>query len=103
MENRPMDIPKYFTVVMRTAATTGETLYEARHPELPRCMGQGATVAEAEADLREATALMLEYYRDTGLMIPTPAHWTTPNTSRESPIQPAELWAALFPAVAPVP
>lgn len=63
-------IPDYFTVVVLTETTTGELIYVARHPELPRVLGQGDTPAEAVADLAAATEIVLEHYRDHGVPIP---------------------------------
>ena len=40
-------IPAYATIVVRSTATTGEVIYEAWHPEINGCLGQGATPAEA--------------------------------------------------------
>jgi len=65
-------IPAYATIVVRSTATTGEVLYEAWHPEINGCLGQGATPEEAEADLAEATALVLEHLVARDRSIPKP-------------------------------
>lgn len=63
-------IPQYQTTVILTVTTDGDPIFEARHPELPRVLGQGDTPAEAAADLAEATAIVLEHYRDHNVPIP---------------------------------
>lgn len=65
-------IPAYATIVVRSTATTGEVIYEAWHPEINGCLGQGATPAEAEADLAEATTLVLEHLLARDRSIPKP-------------------------------
>jgi predicted RNase H-like HicB family nuclease len=39
---------------------------------LPGCVATGATVAETEAEIREAIAFHLEGMREDGLVIPVP-------------------------------
>lgn len=63
-------IPPYQTTVVLTETTDGEPVFEARHPELPRVLGQGDTPEEAVADLAEATAVVLEHFRDHNVPIP---------------------------------
>ena len=46
--------------------------YSAYVPDLPGCVATGATVAEAEAEIREAIAFHLEGMRKDGLAIPVP-------------------------------
>jgi predicted RNase H-like HicB family nuclease len=46
--------------------------YSAYVPDLPGCVATGATVAEAEAEIREAIAFHLEGMREDGLAIPVP-------------------------------
>jgi predicted RNase H-like HicB family nuclease len=46
--------------------------YSAYVPDLPGCVATGATVAEAEAEIREAIAFHLEGMRENGLAIPVP-------------------------------
>ena len=41
-------------------------------PDLPGCVATGATVAEAEAEIREAIAFHLDGLREDGLVIPVP-------------------------------
>ena len=41
-------------------------------PDLPGCVATGATVAEAEAEIREAIAFHLDGMREDGLVIPVP-------------------------------
>lgn len=47
--------------------------YSAYVPDLPGCVATGATVAQAEAEIREAIAFHIEGMREDGLPIPTPA------------------------------
>lgn len=65
-------ITGYVTIVERQETTSGAGCYLAYHPELPTCLGQGATPEEAIADLAEATELVLEYLGAQGLPIPDP-------------------------------
>jgi predicted RNase H-like HicB family nuclease len=46
--------------------------YSAYVPDLPGCVATGATVAEAEAEIREAISFHLEGMREDGLAIPVP-------------------------------
>ena len=41
-------------------------------PDLPGCVATGATVAEAETEIREAIAFHLDGMREDGLVIPVP-------------------------------
>ena len=46
--------------------------YSAYVPDLPGCVATGATVAETEAEIREAIAFHLEGMREDGLAVPAP-------------------------------
>lgn len=46
--------------------------YSAYVPDLPGCVATGATVAETEAEIREAIAFHIEGMREDGLAIPVP-------------------------------
>ena len=46
--------------------------YSAYVPDLPGCVATGATVAETEAEIREAIAFHLEGMREDGLSAPEP-------------------------------
>jgi predicted RNase H-like HicB family nuclease len=47
--------------------------YSAYVPDLPGCIATGATLAEAEAAIREAIAFHLDGLREEGLPIPAPS------------------------------
>ena len=47
--------------------------YSAYVPDLPGCVATGATVEEAEAEIREAIAFHLEGLREDGLSAPSPS------------------------------
>ena len=47
--------------------------YSAYVPDLPGCIASGSTVAEAEAQIREAIEFHLEGLREDGLPIPPPS------------------------------
>jgi predicted RNase H-like HicB family nuclease len=47
--------------------------YSAYVPDLPGCVATGATVEEAEAQIREAIEFHLEGLRQDGAAIPQPA------------------------------
>jgi predicted RNase H-like HicB family nuclease len=44
--------------------------YSAYAPDLPGCVATGATVEEAEAEMREAIVFHLEGLREDGLPVP---------------------------------
>ncbi|MRW85546.1 type II toxin-antitoxin system HicB family antitoxin [Pseudoduganella sp. FT26W] len=46
--------------------------YSGYVPDLPGCVATGATLAEAEASLREAIAFHLDGMREDGLPVPPP-------------------------------
>jgi len=56
---------RYAIVIEKAAAN-----YSAYVPDLPGCVATGATVAEVEAELREAIAFHLEGLREDGIAIP---------------------------------
>jgi predicted RNase H-like HicB family nuclease len=47
--------------------------YSAYVPDLPGCVATGATVAEAEAQIREAIEFHIDGLREDGLSIPPPS------------------------------
>jgi predicted RNase H-like HicB family nuclease/predicted RNA binding protein YcfA (HicA-like mRNA interferase family) len=47
--------------------------YSAYVPDLPGCVATGATIAEVEAEIREAMAFHVEGLREDGLPIPAPS------------------------------
>ena len=47
--------------------------YSAYVPDLPGCIATGATVAEVEAEIRDASAFHLERMREDGLAVPAPS------------------------------
>lgn len=49
-----------------------EANYSAYVPDLPGCVATGATVAEVEAEIREAMIFHAEGLREDGLPIPAP-------------------------------
>jgi predicted RNase H-like HicB family nuclease len=46
--------------------------YSAYVPDLPGCVATGATIQEAESQIREAIAFHLDGMREDGLPIPAP-------------------------------
>jgi predicted RNase H-like HicB family nuclease len=58
-----------YAVVIETAGSN----YSAYVPDLPGCIATGATLAEAEAAIREAIAFHLDGPREDGLPIPAPS------------------------------
>lgn len=50
-----------------------ENNFSAYVPDLPGCVATGATVAEVEAQIREAIEFHLEGLREDGMPIPPPA------------------------------
>jgi predicted RNase H-like HicB family nuclease len=47
--------------------------YSAYVPDLPGCVATGVSVAEVEAEIREAIAFHLEGLREDGLPVPSPS------------------------------
>lgn len=47
--------------------------YSAYVPDLPGCVATGATVAEVEAEIRDAIAFHVEGLREDGLAVPSPS------------------------------
>ena len=58
-----------YAVVIEKAAGN----YSAYVPDLPGCVATGATVEEAEEQIREAIAFHVEGLREDGLPVPAPA------------------------------
>ena len=50
-----------------------ESNYSAYVPDLPGCIATGTTVAEVEAQIREAIEFHLEGMREDGTAIPPPS------------------------------
>jgi predicted RNase H-like HicB family nuclease len=59
---------RYAVVIESTGSN-----YSAYVPDLPGCVATGATLAEAEAAIREAIAFHLDGLREDGLPIPAPS------------------------------
>ena len=57
-----------YAIVIEKAASN----YSAYVPDLPGCVATGATVAEAEQQLREAIEFHIEGLREDGLPVPMP-------------------------------
>ena len=47
--------------------------YSAYVPDLPGCVATGVTVAEVEAEIREAIVFHVEGLREDGLLVPAPS------------------------------
>jgi predicted RNase H-like HicB family nuclease len=58
-----------FAVVIEQASSN----YSAYVPDLPGCVATGATVEEAEREIREAIAFHIAGLREDGIPIPAPA------------------------------
>ncbi|MHB1532863.1 type II toxin-antitoxin system HicB family antitoxin [Acidithiobacillus sulfuriphilus] len=50
-----------------------EDNYSAYVPDLPGCVATGATIEEAEAQIREAIGFHIEGMREDGLPLPPPS------------------------------
>ena len=59
---------RYAVVIERA-----EGNYSAYVPDLPGCVATGATVAEVEAEIREAIEFHVEGMREDGLSVPAPS------------------------------
>ena len=58
-----------YAVVIEKAAGN----YSAYVPDLPGCVATGATVEEAEEQIREAIVFHVEGLREDGIVVPAPA------------------------------
>jgi len=58
-----------YAVVIESAGSN----YSAYVPDLPGCVATGATLADAEAAIRDAIAFHLDGLREDGLPVPTPS------------------------------
>jgi predicted RNase H-like HicB family nuclease len=58
-----------YAVVIESAGSN----YSAYVPDLPGCVATGASLAEAEAAIREAIAFHLDGLREDGVPIPMPS------------------------------
>ena len=63
----------YPIIVRKSTYTDGSSCYEAEHPDLPGCMGQGDSINEAIEDLQHARQLYIESLIEDGLSIPVPS------------------------------
>ena len=59
---------RYAVVIERA-----EGNFSAYVPDLPGCIATGATIAEVEAEIRDAIEFHLEGMHDDGLPIPAPS------------------------------
>ena len=57
-----------YAVVIEKAGSN----YSAYVPDLPGCIATGATIAEVEAELRDAIRFHIEGLREDGLPVPEP-------------------------------
>lgn len=62
----------YKTILMPDVRSDGTPCFVARHPELPGCMSDGDTPAEAVANLRDARELYIQSLIEDGLEVPLP-------------------------------
>ncbi len=58
---------RYAVVIEKAGAN-----YSAYVPDLPGCIAPGATVAEAEAEIREAIRFHLDSMLEEGMPVPDP-------------------------------
>lgn len=59
---------RYAVVIERAASN-----YSAYVPDLPGCIATGASIAEVEAEIRDAIVFHLDGLREDGLPVPTGA------------------------------
>jgi len=59
---------KYAVVIERT-----DSNYSAYVPDLPGCVATGATIKDAENEIREAIRFHIEGMKEDGLPIPAPS------------------------------
>ena len=62
----------YTEVITRDQTTDGRPCYVASHPELPGCMSQGETIAEALLNLEDARRMYIQSLLEDGLPVPLP-------------------------------
>jgi antitoxin HicB len=63
----------YPIVVKESTYTDGSLCYEAEHPDLPGCRGQGDSTDEAIENIHDARYLYIESLLEDGLPVPPPS------------------------------
>ncbi len=61
-----------YSYVVQYEEVDGAPRYVASHPELPGCMAQGTTPAEALDALEEAREMVITHLLENGLHVPEP-------------------------------
>ncbi len=84
-DKKSLQIPNYVTVIEYQQTTDGKHCYVAFHPELPTCISQGNSPAEAEENLKEATMLAIEHLVTNNLPIPEPQSLYNISITDENP------------------
>ena len=64
-----MKVPMRYAIVIENAGSN----FSAYVPDLPGCIATGATIEEAEREIREAIEFHLEGLREDGSPIPPPS------------------------------
>jgi len=62
----------YMTFTFRDRTTDADSVYVARHPELPGCQARGETAGEAISNLAEVTVDYFEHLLEHGLPVSNP-------------------------------
>ncbi len=86
----------YKTVLMPDVRSDGTRCFVARHPELPGCMSDGDTPAEAIKNLRDARELYIQSLIEDGMDIPLPETMpirpATTTAGGGTPVNASGLW-----------
>ncbi len=86
----------YKTILVPDVRSDGTPCFVARHSELPGCMSDGDTPAEAIKNLRDARELYIQSLIEDGLEVPLPQTVVvlpaTTTTGRGTPVNVSGLW-----------
>ncbi len=85
----------YPTVTFLDDTTGGGSIYVALHPDLPGCMSQGDTPAEARANLDDAREMYIASLVEDGLPVPEPHSWRPAMETVGATVTWAWVWGAL--------
>lgn len=108
--NQPQEtlVPRlssYSLFVFLDETTDGDTIYVATNPDLPGCIAQGDTIAEAEDILAEVREDYIAYLLAHNLAVPEPqSAWSVESSLLDRPIgyriiEPAPEQAAEMPEI----
>ncbi len=73
----------YFLFMFRDKTTDDDYIYVARNPEINGCIAQGETMEEAQENLNEVRADLIQHLLEHNLPVPEPS-WMATTTEENS-------------------